>query len=61
MLSEKWYHIAEYMGDEYHKSLQCVHISIVSILAEYLHIDLGKLEEEKQQMLDEIRKMNKNG
>lgn len=35
------------------------HRSIQSILAEYFEIDLDKIEDEKRQMLEEMRAMNK--
>lgn len=58
MLNEKGWKIAEYVEDVHHKSLFPVHVNITTVLAEYYKIDLGKLEDEKLQMLDEIGKMN---
>lgn len=35
--------------------------SVEKLLAEYFQIDLGKLEQEKQAMLEQIRKQNQEG
>lgn len=55
LLEDTPYFIAEY--DDRNR-MQPINIGFERLLAQYLNIDLDKIETEKQQMLDEIRKAN---
>lgn len=48
------------LSEEPNKGWFPVHDPIEKTLAEYFDIDLNKLEKEKRQMLEEIRKPNEN-
>jgi hypothetical protein len=57
-LEEQQIRLCKYVADEpgFRASFQPVHCRKESLLAQYHGIDLKKIESEKQQMLDELRK-----
>lgn len=52
LLGQKAFTLAKWREDE----LMPEHINIEELLAEYFSINLGKLEQEKQAMLEDFRK-----
>lgn len=60
MFNEKGWYLVEWKeDDDGYKQRYAITSNVNQILAEYYKVDLVKLEEEKMQMLDEIRKLNK--
>ena len=59
LFGSKNYHIAKYLGEEEYEDdedeLVPVHIDIEKLLAEFFGIDLAKAEEERREILEQIR------